>query len=184
MQDPRICRFSSENGVNPDPVASIHRFVWPTEKKIPSIGHNKGIQPHAPKSTEIQEEKRFNNMKWQYETKFPRNHNKEIGTATITSPGKDQREDCCGRGVARNFVKMKPANRISEISAEAQHFLQGYMCAQRSSKESLAVWLISEKQWLWSACAFAQADLSHCLAGKMSCRKCCGPAHLMPSEQV
>ena len=32
---------------------------------------------------------------------------------------------------------------VSEISAEAHHFLQDCMCAQRSSKESLDVWLIS-----------------------------------------
>ena len=42
--------------------------------------------------------------------------------------------------VARNIMKMRPANRISEISAAAQHFLQDCMCAQRSSKESLDVW--------------------------------------------
>ena len=39
--------------------------------------------------------------------------------------------------VARNFMKMKPANRISEISAEAQHFLQGCMrahCRLRSAR--------------------------------------------------
>ena len=88
------------------------------------------------------------------------------------------------RGVARNVMKMKPTNRISEISAEAQHFLQDFMCAQRSSKESLDVWLISAKQWLWSACAFAQTDLSHCLAGMWSCRKCYGLVHLISSEQV
>ena len=65
--------------------------------------------------------------------------------------------------VARNFMKM-PANRISGISAEAQQSLQDCMCAQRSFKENLDVWLITAKQWLWSACANAQADLSHCLA--------------------
>ena len=96
------------------------------------------------------------------------------------------------RGVARNFMKMKVANRIAEISAEAQHFLQYCMCAQRklrsacaythfkrnlycSSHESLDVSLISAKQWLWSVCAFAQADLSHYLVDMSSSRKCCAP---------
>ena len=81
-------------------------------------------------------------------------------------------------------MKMKPANRISKISAESQQFLQNRICAKRSSEESLGIWLIRAKQWLWSACAFAQADLSHCLAGMSSCRKCCGPANFMPFEQV
>ena len=40
-------------------------------------------------------------------------------------------------------MKMKPANRISEISAQAQHFLQDCMCAKRPSTEILDVWLIS-----------------------------------------
>ena len=92
----------------------------------------------------------------------------------------DKNRGAC-RNVARNFAKMKPANRIFEISAEAQHFLHDCIYAKRSSKK---VWLISAKQWLWSACAFAQADQSHCLADMWSCRKCCGPAHLMSSEQV
>ena len=52
------------------------------------------------------------------------------------------------RGVARNFMKMKPANRISQISDEAMHFLQYCVYAQRSPKESFDVWLISAKQWL------------------------------------
>ena len=89
-------------------------------------------------------------------------------------------------------MTMKPANRISEISAEAQHFLQDCMCGLRrlrstwaytyskqtlcrSSKDSLDILLISAKQWLWSACALAQADLSHCLANMWSCRKCFAP---------
>ena len=42
------------------------------------------------------------------------------------------------------------------------------------------VWMFgypqSAKQWLWSACAFAQADLSHCFAGMRSHRKCCAPS--------
>ena len=118
-------------------------------------------------------------------------------------------------GVARYLMKMKPAYRISDISAEAQHFLQDCICAQRSSNESLekvkkdclwkqtthkitkiedsvwlslficnTVWLISAKQWLWSACTFAQAGQSHCLADIWSCRKYCEPAHLMWSEEV
>ena len=41
-------------------------------------------------------------------------------------------------------MKMKPANRISDISAEAQHFLQDCICAQRSFIESLAVWLSAQ----------------------------------------
>ena len=88
------------------------------------------------------------------------------------------------RGVARNFMKMKPAKRIFNILAEAQRFLQDCTCAQRSSKDSWDAWLISAKQWLLSACAFAQADLSHCLADMWSHRKCYVPAHLMSSEQV
>ena len=41
------------------------------------------------------------------------------------------------RGIAcRNFMKIKPANRISDISTEAQHFLQDCICTQRLSKES------------------------------------------------
>ena len=69
------------------------------------------------------------------------------------------------RGVARNFMKMKAAKRISKISAEAQHYLECCRCAQRrlrsacaytdymykqylcrSSDESLAVSRISAKQ--------------------------------------
>ena len=40
---------------------------------------------------------------------------------------------------SRTFMQMKPTNRISEISAEAQHFLQDCMFAQRSSEESLDI---------------------------------------------
>ena len=43
------------------------------------------------------------------------------------------------RSRTRNFMQMKPTNRISEISAEAQHFLQDCMFAQRSSEESLDI---------------------------------------------
>ena len=43
-------------------------------------------------------------------------------------------------------MKMNPANKISDISAEARHFLQDCICAQHSSEESLDDWLISAKQ--------------------------------------
>ena len=43
-------------------------------------------------------------------------------------------------------MKMKPANKISDISVDRQHFLQDCMSAQLSSKESLDVLLISAKQ--------------------------------------
>ena len=66
-------------------------------------------------------------------------------------------------GIARNFMKMKPANRIYEISTETLHVLQDFMCGQRrlksaaaythyklklsrSSKENLDVWPIIAKQ--------------------------------------
>ena len=88
------------------------------------------------------------------------------------------------RGIARNFMKMKPANRISDISTEVQHFLQDCICTQRLSKESWDVWLISIKQWLWSACAFVQAELCHCLEDMWSFKRCFGPDYLMSSEQV
>ena len=54
---------------------------------------------------------------------------------------KEARKHIWTRGVARNFLKMKPANKISEILAEAN-----CMCIQRFFKESLDVWLISAKQ--------------------------------------
>ena len=61
---------------------------------------------------------------------------KSVPTSRVISPS----------GVTRNCMKIRPANRISEISADAQHFLQDCMCTQRPSKESLDVWLISAKQ--------------------------------------
>ena len=36
---------------------------------------------------------------------------------------KSHQFDIFSRGEANNFIKMKPANKISKISAEAQHFL-------------------------------------------------------------
>ena len=43
-------------------------------------------------------------------------------------------------------MKMKSANRICDISAEVQPFVQDCICVQSSSKESLDVWLIRAKQ--------------------------------------
>ena len=79
------------------------------------------------------------------------------------------------RGVARNFMKDEACRGLSDISSEAQHFLQDCICVLRLSKESLDVWLTSTKQWLWSACTFADM---------WSCRKYCGPAHSMSLERV
>ena len=82
------------------------------------------------------------------------------------------------RGIARNFLKMKPIYRISNFSRGT-----AFPTKLRSSKESLDVWLISAKQLLRSACAVVQADLSHCLADMWYCWKGCSPTHLMSSEQ-
>ena len=85
------------------------------------------------------------------------------------------------RGIARNFMKMKPANRISEISAGAQHFLQDCMCAQPRLGSA---WTYTHSKMRLLFFQRKQADLSHCLADMWSYRKCRGSAHLMSSEQV
>ena len=60
------------------------------------------------------------------------------------------------RDVAKNFMRVNPANRISEILANQRKAIT----------------------------AFAQTDRSHCLADRSSCWKCRAPAHLMSSEHV
>ena len=80
--------------------------------------------------------------------------------------------------------------------AAAQHFLQGCMCAQQrlratcasaQSDQRLHRALCGRKgsktsyggqQLLWSDCADAQADQSHCWAHMQSCRMCCASAQL------
>ena len=69
--------------------------------------------------------------------------------------------ELCIRGVARNFIKTASAYRISEISAKARHLLHVLIVCVPSK----------DSDQPGQACAFAQADLSHCLADVWSCRK-------------